>query len=133
VSDITQPLKVTPLKFEDLIGQPTWIGTPDGKQSGFWINFKTVLRGDISVGDQVVLPDGIIPPYALITPGAAFPNAPDKSKLIHTGTWYVMQVHHFANFRQPDADSWTTAFTCAGIPPADELKQASAVQISSVA
>lgn len=104
VSDATRVSKTVPLAFVDLIGQPTWIAAAT-------ITFKTVLRGDIQVGDQVTFPLGIIPSYALTTPGAAIPNAPSRNKTAFQGSFTVQEVHHYANFRQPDAESWNTTFT----------------------
>jgi hypothetical protein len=97
------PKKTVQLIFQDLIGQPTWIDATS-------VSFKTVLRADIGVGDHVIFPKGIIAPYVLTTTEAAVPNAPSRSKSAFQGTFAITEVHHFANFRQPDADSWCTAF-----------------------
>jgi hypothetical protein len=97
------PNKTVQLIFQDLIGQPTWIDATS-------VSFKAVLRADISVGDHVIFPKGIIAPYVLTTTEAAVPDAPSRSKSAFQGTFAVTEVHHFANFRQPDADSWCTAF-----------------------
>lgn len=95
---------VTELAFEDLIGQPTWIDYNT-------VSFKTVLRADLSIGSKIKFPSAIVTPYALTSPNAAFPNAPAASKIAFQSTFLVNEVHHFANFRQPDADSWNTSFT----------------------
>lgn len=97
------------LAFEDLIGQPTWIGPAQ-------IQFKTVLRSDIAIGDNVKFPTVIAPPYALTTANAAAPNAPSRSKSVFQGTFLITEVHHFANFRVPDADAWNTTYV--GVPVA---------------
>jgi hypothetical protein len=68
------------------------------------------------VGDQIVLPTGVGPPYALTTPNAALPNAPARAKSGFQGKYIVIEVHHFANFRQADADSWTTSFVAIAPP-----------------
>lgn len=107
--DFTQPAAPTVIQFTDMIGQPTWIGVNE-------ISFKTVMRSDLSVGDVVTLPNGLFAPYALMTPDAAVPNAPASSRLIFEGTFVISEVHHFANFRQPDAESWSTAFTAIAQP-----------------
>lgn len=104
VTDQTTPPKLVQLAFQDLIGQPTWIGATA-------ISFKTVLRADISVGDQVQFPQGVVLPYALTSAKAAIPNAPSRSKIAFQGKFVINEVHYFANFRQPDADSWNTSFT----------------------
>lgn len=99
----TQPT-VTSLAFQDLIGQPTWIKPAT-------VSFATVLRSDISVGDQIKFPQGISSPYALTQQAAAAPNAPASSKTAFQGTFTVTEVHHNANFRQADAESWVTNYT----------------------
>lgn len=104
VWDGTQPSKTVALAFQDLIGQPTWIAPTS-------ITFQTVLRADIELGDSVIFPTGIVTPYALTSPaGGAVPNAPAASKTIFQGTFRIKEVHHYANFRQPDAASWNTTF-----------------------
>ena len=47
------PAKVTQLNFQDLIGQPTWIDSP-------LIQIKTVMRGDIALGQSIKLPPGVL-------------------------------------------------------------------------
>lgn len=91
------------LAFQDLIGQPTWLTSVE-------IGFKTVLRADITVGNTVTLPQGLQSPYLLTTPGVAYPNTPAAATLTFAGPYLITEVHHFANFRQPDGDSWATAY-----------------------
>lgn len=98
------PSRTVNLAFQDLIGQPTWIGPAT-------VSFKTVLRADIDIGHYTVFPPGVIGPYAITTPGAAIPNAPARSKSIFQGSFTVTEIHHYARFRQPDAQSWNTTFT----------------------
>jgi hypothetical protein len=99
------------LNFQDLVGQPTWIDVNT-------VLFPTVLRGDINWGDQVTFPTGILPPYALTTPAAAYPNSPAASSSAFKGKFVVREVHHYANFREPDAASWNTTFTALYLPGA---------------
>ncbi|MHB8817013.1 MAG: hypothetical protein ACYDAE_27630 [Steroidobacteraceae bacterium] len=102
------------LNFEDLIGQPTWIGPAQ-------VNFKTVLRADISMGNKIgfpLAPNGspaIVTPYALTSPAAAVPNAPARSSTIFRGDFIVNEVHQFGSFREPDADSWATTFSAVPV------------------
>lgn len=99
----------TQLDFNDLIGQPTWINPGT-------INFKTVMRSDISVGSKVKFPSkGVLAPYVLTSASAAVPGAQARSKTVFQGDFLVTEVHHFANFRQPDADSWNTTFNAAAL------------------
>ncbi len=96
------------LAFTDLIGQPTWVGVST-------VNFKTVMRNDIAIGDTIQFPQGVLAPYALLTPDASYPNAPARSRTIFHSSFFVNEVHHFGNFRQPDAESWTTAISAVAI------------------
>ncbi|HEV2269002.1 MAG TPA: hypothetical protein VGR92_06055 [Steroidobacteraceae bacterium] len=107
---------LVPLKFQDLIGQPTWLTGTD-------IGFSTVLRADIGVGNRVRFPQGIASPFAILSPkagesatSATFP-LPAKNKSIFQGDFIIQEVHHFGSFRQPDADSWATAFRATPPPP----------------
>lgn len=109
--DNTVAKTVRAIAFEDMIGQPTWIdpGT---------VNFKTVLRADIQLGDTVRFPAGLTSPYALTSQAAAAPGSPARNKSIFQGTFSIVEVHHFANLRQPDAGSWVTAFSAVPITQA---------------
>lgn len=100
VAPSTQPKQ---LNFQDLIGQPTWM-------SATTISVKTVLRGDLSVGSQFLFPQNIVPAYALTTAAAAVPNAPSSAQSVFQGAFTIVEMHHFANFRQADANSWNTTF-----------------------
>ena len=101
----------TQLNFQDLVGQPTWIGVAT-------VNFKTVLRSDLRPGSRVIFPRGIIAPYATTTPEAAIPNAPSRKSSVFQGEFSILNVHHFANYRQPDGDSWVTTFDAVVAPAA---------------
>lgn len=94
------------IAFEDFIGQPTWIG-PNS------INFKCVLRGDINVGDYVTLPTTLAVPYVLTTPGAALPGAPSRNSLTFKGSFVIVNVRHYLNYRSPSADAWTTSYNAS--------------------
>lgn len=91
----------TEIAFEDLVGQPTWVGAQT-------INFRTVMRGDILVGDYIKLPSTLATPYVLTTPGAAYPNVAARNGSTFKGTFRVTEVHQFGNYRQADANSWVT-------------------------
>jgi hypothetical protein len=109
--DSVSPRAATQLVFTDLIGQPTWIEPAK-------ISFKTVMRSDLAITDQIKFPTtGLGSPYVLTTQNASFPNAPSRDKTIFQGAFTVTEAHHFGNFRQPDADSWVTAYTAVPTPP----------------
>lgn len=109
VFDGTQEQTPVQIAFQDLIGQPTWINPGE-------VNFKTVLRSDIAVDTQIKFPQGIVAPFALTSAAAAAPNSPARNKTVFQGVFSVKEVHHFANFRQPDADSWNTTFVAVPLP-----------------
>jgi hypothetical protein len=94
------------IAFQDLIGQPTWISPNQ-------LNFKTVMRADLSVGDYIRMPATLATPYVLTAQGAAFPNTPARNATTFKGVFVITEVHHFGNFRQPDAASWVTVFDAA--------------------
>lgn len=99
---ITTPTTdVLQIAFTDLIGQPTWIAP-------FVISVKTVMRGDINLGDQVSLP-----PSLVTSSSSAFQSLTGNNpanNLGFSGTYSVQSVHHYGNFRQPDAASWSTVY-----------------------
>ena len=99
------------LEFQDLVGQPTWIAPTQ-------VQFNTVLRGNIGVGNTVKFPSAILAPYALTSPAAAAPgnSTPVNNKIAFQGTFLVKSVEHFGSFRDPDADSWVTSFVATSPP-----------------
>ena len=96
VTDGTTPEKPTDIAFTDLIGQPTWIGSP-------MISFVTVMRADIKLMGYVRLPV-----TATVTTPAALSQF--KNKSVFQGVFRVQSIRHIGNFRQPDASSWVTMF-----------------------
>lgn len=101
--DNSAPTSPKAVEFQDIIGQPTWINAAQ-------LTFASVLRGDITLQDNISLPAGLYPPYVLTTAQAAQPNAAPSSRLTFNGTFGLAEVHHYANFRQADADSWRTQY-----------------------
>ena len=91
-----------PISFQDMIGQPTWIGPQT-------ISLKTVMRGDIRLGDIITLP-----PSLATQSQQALLSLQDKSTF--SGNYLVQLVHHFGNYRQPDAESWNTTFEIVPVP-----------------
>lgn len=100
VFDITTEKTPTLIAFQDLIGQPTWIQSP-------LISIKTVMRGDINIGDYIKLPPG------LVTTTAAAQTSQFNNKVEFQGVFWVSSVRHIGNYRQPDAASWVTVFEAA--------------------
>lgn len=88
------------IAFVDLIGQPTWINAP-------LIAFKTMMRADIALSDQVTMPK------TLITNSQQAQSALVNQAAAQQGAFQITSVHHFGNFRQRDAYSWVTEFNAA--------------------
>lgn len=94
------------VQFQDLIGQPTWI-------EGLTMQFKCVMRSDISIGDLVQMP-----PAVILTTAAASSSLINL-KSAFEGLFYINEIRHVGNFRQPDAASWITTFNGAPQVPAE--------------
>jgi hypothetical protein len=90
----------TRVKFEDLIGQPTWIGLNE-------IQFKTAMRADLAVGKQITMPQGTL---VTTTAGSA---SQFRQRSAFQGHFLVTMVRHVGNYRQPDAYSWNTTINAA--------------------
>lgn len=101
VYDGSTPTDPFPIAFTDLIGQPTWLGLGQ-------IQFKCVMRADITVSDFVSLPEG-----QTTTTAQSYSQYRNKSDF--QGAFMIDAVRHVGNFRQADAASWVTVFN-AHIP-----------------
>lgn len=89
------------LAFADFVGQPTWIDRNV-------VQAKLVMRGDITVGRKIKFPaqyEGL-PGFEQIQQ-AAYPNF-YKYKSAIQGEFFVSQMRHIGNFRDPDGDAWVT-------------------------
>lgn len=97
VFDGTQPASGTKsIVFQDLIGQPTWYGLNQ-------VSLKTVMRGDINLGDHVTLPQTIATVQAQSAPQF-------RQNSGFQGTFMVQQVRHIGRFRQPTGEAWVSVF-----------------------
>ena len=85
------------INFIDLIGQPTWIKYPN-------IQFTTVMRADLSVGDRVSLP----PSQYTTQSSDSFSSG--RATTAQTGIFQIVLVHHVGDSRQPGAASWVSVF-----------------------
>jgi hypothetical protein len=109
VMDFTgPPSPVKAIAFQDLIGQPTWIEPSK-------IQAKCVMRGDINLGDMVSLPQSLVTTTAQAMTSFAGTQNPSNS-LTFSGNYLVTDIHHYGNFRQPDAASWNTTLNMV-LPP----------------
>jgi hypothetical protein len=104
VFDTTYATTPKQLNFLDLVGQPMWV-QPDV------IQITTVLRGDIQMGDTLLMPQGLSSGFALQTQ-AALPSQYNY-KTAMQGKFIVNQgVRHVGNFRQDSGFAWCSIFNC---------------------
>ena len=96
VFDSSQAENTKTIKFQDLIGQPAW-------QDVATINFKTVIRCDLSVGDYVQLPTVLA-----TTTANSYSRYRDTS--VMQNIYQIIRIRHVGNFRQPDGNSWCSIF-----------------------
>lgn len=114
ISDGTQtPGTTTRIAFQDLVGQPTWIDVNT-------IQVKCVMRGDIALQDQITLPPSIVTSTSGAFQGQTGNNP--ANNLTFNGPYLVTKIHHYGNFRQPDAMSWNT--TIDAIKPPQQQQAA---------
>jgi hypothetical protein len=91
--DQTQSSSSKQLQFTDLIGQPTFIQRNT-------IQVKTVMRGDLSIGNQITLPSNVI----LNVNG----NLGEGVDLAVQGSWLINNLRWVGNSRSPQGDAWCT-------------------------
>ena len=94
VFDGTTPTSPTLLKYNDLIGQPTWVGPRE-------VQFNCVLRADLAVGDYIKFP-----PTAVTTTAASM--ASQRPALTFLGSFNIVYIRHVGDSRQADGQSWIT-------------------------
>jgi hypothetical protein len=101
VTDGTQSQNKSPtINPTDLVGQPVWTGPKT-------VQFKTVMRGDISLFDTVTLPKSLATLTAAA--GTQLPGGSGASNIIQ-GSVTIQSIRHVGNFRQPDWASWVSVF-----------------------
>ena len=101
VTDRTVASSTAPkaILFQDLIGQPTWLGLNT-------VSVKTAMRGDITLGSQVTMPQTL----AVV---AATSSPQFRQSSAFQGTFFVQEARHVGRFRQPTGDSWVSIFQLA--------------------
>ena len=90
----------TQIAFQDLIGQPTWIESPN-------IQFKAVMRADLSVGQKITLPPSIV------TNTAQAQSSLVNQRATFQGGFTIVSLRHVGKYRAPTADAWVTIAECA--------------------
>ena len=106
-SSSTQP---TMIQFQDMIGQPTWTGYNQ-------MQIKTVMRGDLKLGGQIMLPPGTLV-TSTPTPGSQY-----NSGLAFQGSFMISKMRHIGHSRQPDAASWVTVINAVAQPQSSPSSQ----------
>jgi hypothetical protein len=106
VHDNTVPGKPGEIIYDDLVGQPTWIGPKT-------ISVTTLLRADIGPtgARSITLPKTLttmneVGAMSSLAAGG-FPGL-NGNLLTFTGTWNVLVVRHIGKFRDPQWSSWIT-------------------------
>ncbi len=100
IADHTQPAEKTiALKFNDLIGQPTWLEPPT-------LTINTMLRADIEINDYITLPAGDIAGPGSVTTLATQHAASLRNTLTFNGSFVVTAIRHVGEFRGTDAGDW---------------------------
>jgi hypothetical protein len=99
VNDGTTSPGTVAINYDDLIGQPTWIGPKT-------LQVTTLLRGDINIPNNTT----ITLPQTLVTQTAAsaIPGGSTSNQLNFSGSWTVTSVRHVGKFRSPQYDCWVT-------------------------
>jgi hypothetical protein len=93
------------LRPQDFVGQATWVSPTE-------IQFNTVMRADIAIGDQVIFPQQL----NLLLANTFSSNSAFRNLSTFTGPFQVIQIVHTGSSRQPDAQSWITSFKAVGQP-----------------
>lgn len=83
------------ISFLDLIGQPTWLDAGT-------MQFKTVLRADLNVGDRVKMPQGT----NVINTINSFTRF--RNTTAFQGEFQIRNIRHLGNSRAASADAWCT-------------------------
>ena len=94
--------QTTQINFQDLIGQPTWIESPN-------IQFKTVMRADLNLTSSKGI---MLPPTQLFNTSQANSYQVNQ-KLTFQGGFDIISLRHVGHFRQPSADAWVTVIEAA--------------------
>ena len=86
------------IAFEDLVGQPTWL-------KPYTMQFKTVMRADIHVGDVVTLPKTLI-----LNTQAGTSNFIANQTLTFQGDFQIIGIRYVGDSRSAQAEAWVTIY-----------------------
>jgi hypothetical protein len=107
VFDGTSPDNTIQLVFEDLIGQPTWVGVNQ-------MQVKVAMRSDLSCNNRIILPPNILTTTTqagamTLYPGMPFNQYQHGAVLNFQGAFDVIGIRHLGRFRNPNAEqNWVT-------------------------
>ena len=93
------------IAFQDMVGQVTW-------SAANIINFNTVMRGDINIGDYVKLPPGQV-----ATTAQSYPQY--RQGAPWAGVFQIFGIRHVGNFRSEDGNYWVSNFFAYDTQPAN--------------
>jgi hypothetical protein len=110
VYDGTKQSNSIAIQYNDLVGQPTWLGDR--------MQVTTCLRGDIRLGSMVTLPktnvvQTINGAVSLGAANIASEYGAGMNFLNFSGTWKVAGIRHIGKFRSTQMDAWISIFDCA--------------------
>lgn len=94
---VKQPIQI---KYADLVGQPVWI-------SAVVIQIRVIMRADISIGDEVIMPPVPNLP-GFVTKLPTLSNAFGSYGMLFQGAFTVIRLQHVGDFRSTDGRQWIT-------------------------
>jgi hypothetical protein len=98
---------VKAISFVDLVGQPTF-------RSAFQVQITCILRGDLSLGQVISLPQTQV----TIASGQNFaPNQPRSTLNFGGGLYLVVGLRHVGSYKQADGTRWITLVDCVPSTP----------------
>jgi len=102
VRDRSTQTKPIQIMFNDLIGQVTWRSTAS-------VSIICVMRGDLLVGDLILMPAG------QVTTTAQSQSQYRQGSAI-MGSFVITSVRHVGRFRNPDGQAWVSVIEAALAP-----------------
>jgi hypothetical protein len=93
----------TQIAFQDLLGQVTWFAPNE-------MTCKLVMRGDLQVGPGsfVRFPQNPLKQTQAGALPSFFNRTRDTVGIASDQQFWISRIHHWGNYRQPDAMSWNT-------------------------
>jgi len=111
ISDnVLQGAKQKPIKYTDMIGQPTWVNANS-------MMVTTVMRGDIQVGSLLTMPQGPGGPGQVTLSGVgnalgAVQPSNINYQTAFQGQFQANAIRHIGNSRDTGPTAWVSVFDC---------------------